>query len=1451
MADTYTTNLNLTKPEPGAAEDTWGISLNADLDSLDAIFSSSGTQINLNPNQINFADGKKAIFGTGSDLSIYHSGTNSHIADTGEGNLYLDATNLIVRNGTGTETYMTAANNGGVVLYHDNTSRVSTTSTGIDVTGTVKASTSLMVGSTDAPARDFEIKTTNPHIRLTDTDASGGYTEIFGGSGITTINADKGQAVAGSALKLSVDATDGLTIDSNHNVDIPNGNLDVTGTVTSDGLTVEAASNGTTVTTSSFKNNGIGANTKARLDFFAASTRYAGISGGYGASAPELSFDISGTDVLDITSTGIDVTGTVTTNGLTVDANSVGLLATFIGSNNARPLTIDNYDADFSGSGYIFNAESAGGEIALQTASKDRIKVGSGGDISFYDDTGSTQGFFWDASAERLGIGNTSPKSLLNVTGTGADGGILTLENDSSSLITDRKVGQIHFYSNDGSANGTGVKADIKAIAENSIGSEIGLAFGTSGTGSATAVEAMRISADGSVGIGTASPDAALEVNSGGGIHLTDNAVGRTLIIKPSLTGSVHEFTSDNTAAGYSFSNSSSELMRVNSTGLGIGTTSPTAKLESLSTSAGSDSAALHLRNASNTADTEVRAYFTPNTSTALDRSAYIGAKSETVGNDSELVFGTNASGASASERMRISAAGNVGIGTDSPQGNLHVEGAAGVSGGGIIYVTDADNGSTASDALQISKSGDTAFIYNRETSGNLQIGAGGNANHMIVRTDGKVGIGTTSPAVALDIAGSSTTQMRVQMSGQADTRVLSDTGTGIVGTYSNHPLNIKTNGSTVATIDTSGNVGIGAAPSTHTLEVWRSGGDHLLLGRAGVGTYELGVSTDNALTFEDGGSERMRIDSSGNVGIGTSTPQSKLDVNLGNNETASIGGTISNGTYAGLRFGYSEAGNTNYRHSAIVFERDDASFGDARGNIHILNSPSGSTSADLGDARLTILPSGNVGIGTTSPACHLEVSGSGNGSVSDHLRITSTDTQAKLAFVTTTGNGAIYQNGYDLVFATNTANTERMRIDSSGNVGIGTASPSKKLHVQNGSSGFTGSYNSRTAAIIEGSASNGTALSIMSPSTGVSVIYFGDESQEYSGQVSYDHSVNSMRFVVSGSEKARFDYLGNFGIGTDSPSALIHGSGSNAELRLQHAGNSYYQRIFTDSSNNLKFGTGANGTERMRLDASGNLLVGKTANSIDTVGGLIRANGQIGGCVDGDYAGVFNRKTSDGNIVLFRKDTSTVGTIGTQEPQDNAPELYIANGTGTNSTGLAFWDYIYPTRRISPCNGAGTYVDNAIDLGYSGARFKDLYLSGGVQLGGTGAANKLDDYEEGTWTPTLYAATTGTNRVTSIISATYTKIGRLVRCKAYLAVVDGTALNGDSGAIQLGGLPFTAFAYGHLRTLYSNLSSSSITGIVTGTVVGLRVDDSQVALQPSNINTGSNNIMIDVTFEA
>ena len=129
---------------------------------------------------------------------------------------------------------------------------------------------------------------------------------------------------------------------------------------------------------------------------------------------------------------------------------------------------------------------------------------------------------------------------------------------------------------------------------------------------------------------------------------------------------------------------------------------------------------------------------------------------------DKDLIFIGN-DGGSVIEAMRIdySGGGKVGIGTTAPQGNLHIEGEAAASGGGILYITDADNGSTSGDALHISKSGDTAFVYNRESSGNLQLGAGNDATHLVILSGGNVGIGTTTPAVSLDV-GSLTDAIRV-----------------------------------------------------------------------------------------------------------------------------------------------------------------------------------------------------------------------------------------------------------------------------------------------------------------------------------------------------------------------------------------------------------------------------------------------------------------------------------------------------------------------------------------------------------------------------------------------------------------------------------------------------------------------------------------------------------------
>jgi hypothetical protein len=94
-----------------------------------------------------FFDNKKAMFGDGADLQIYHDGSNSYIKDAGTGNLRIDATNFYVRNSAGTELKIGAIDDGAVDLYHNGSKKLATTSSGIDVTGTV-VSDGLNLGTT-------------------------------------------------------------------------------------------------------------------------------------------------------------------------------------------------------------------------------------------------------------------------------------------------------------------------------------------------------------------------------------------------------------------------------------------------------------------------------------------------------------------------------------------------------------------------------------------------------------------------------------------------------------------------------------------------------------------------------------------------------------------------------------------------------------------------------------------------------------------------------------------------------------------------------------------------------------------------------------------------------------------------------------------------------------------------------------------------------------------------------------------------------------------------------------------------------------------------------------------------------------------------------------------------------------------------------------------------------
>mgnify|MGYP003117153089 CR=1 FL=1 len=110
-------------------------------------------------------------------------------------------------------------------------------------------------------------------------------------------------------------------------------------------------------------------------------------------------------------------------------------------------------------------------------------------------------------------------------------------------------------------------------------------------------------------------------------------------------------------------------------------------------------------------------------------------------------------------------------------------------------------------------------------------------------------------------------------------------------------------------------------------------------------------------------------------------------------------------------------------------------------------------------------------------------------------------------------------------------------------------------------------------------------------------------------------------------------------------------------------------------------------------------------------------------------------------------------------------------------------------TNDIIPTEESGNLRDGTKSLGISSARFKELYLSGGVFLGGTGSANELDDYEIGTYTATISCASGSITLNSSFNELAYTKVGRVVHVQGFLKV---SSVSSPTGATNLN-LPFTS----------------------------------------------------------
>jgi hypothetical protein len=384
-----------------------------------------------------------------------------------------------------------------------------------------------------------------------------------------------------------------------------------------------------------------------------------------------------------------------------------------------------------------------------------------------------------------------------------------------------------------------------------------------------------------------------------------------------------------------------------------------------------------------------------------------------------------------------------------------------------------------------------------------------------------------------------------------------------------------------------------------------------------------------------------------------------------------------------------------------------------------------------------------------------------------------------------------------DVTFDTNT-----MFVDVSENrVGIGTTSPYVKTEIVGGDFAIGGGAGSGQLGLEV----RGTPLQAIPSAQVRGYVATGDSGIGVAGDLLIaprTSAAASVRFITgtSPAERLRIDSSGNVGIGTSSPNTSLHVK--NGDFRVEHTRPRIY---LTDTNNNSDYSIinnngdfsiydDTNAAYRMYIDSSGNVLVGKTSTSsaFTTVGIDLRPEGRSFMTRSGGPALYLSRTTSDGNIAEFYKDGSIVGSISVR----NSDNLAIAGDS--SHSGLSFG-----TNELLPFKNT-TYIDNTLNIGSTTFRFKDLYLSGGVHLGGTGNANKLDDYEEGTWTPTLIGSTSGSASLT-VSQATYTKIGNTVRVACYIT---GANVTGLSGAVRLGGLPFSVFTYSPATVTYCNLFS-------------------------------------------
>ena len=298
------------------------------------------------------------------------------------------------------------------------------------------------------------------------------------------------------------------------------------------------------------------------------------------------------------------------------------------------------------------------------------------------------------------------------------------------------------------------------------------------------------------------------------------------------------------------------------------------------------------------------------------------------------------------------------------------------------------------------------------------------------------------------------------------------------------------------------------------------------------------------------------------------------------------------------------------------------------------------------GSEYMRINNSGNVGIGTSSPSTNLDISSSGDATI--NLKASGQSNGLQLSQLTADGGSSISatNNNY-LKFSTNA--TERMRIDSSGNVGIGISSPTEILHIRGN--------NSDPSILLQSFSSTGGVY--QTNKLQFELTASASATRDWDIEVT-DPSNNGgyMAFDYEGSELMRIDSSGNVGINgiPDSGRKLhIEGNDTTVGITLKDTAGSQYG--INSDGGSLIFKSDTGNTERMRIDSAGGLRINSTGalfngNSNEKFTVDAGATGQAGSMsvTQSGYPVMYLEHHSSGSQYIFQfrqgNPSSTVGSI-------------------------------------------------------------------------------------------------------------------------------------------------------------------------------------------------------------